>query len=120
LIVENDDTESLWSIPELVGAIYDRIGIPVTYDALHHQFTSRGLTFREALTRATETWETTPIIHYSEPRRLHEADTSIRPQNHSDYVKGPIHRYGTDADVMIEAKQKELAVLRYQNTTQTA
>ncbi len=120
LTVENDDTESLWSIPELVDAIYDRLEIPITYDALHHQFTSRGLTFREALTRATETWETTPIIHYSESRRLHEADPSIRPQNHSDYVIGPIHTYGTGADVMIEAKQKELAVLRYQNTTQSA
>lgn len=119
LTVENDDTESLWSISELVDAIYDCIGIPITYDALHHQFTSRGLSFREALTRATETWETTPIIHYSESRRLHEADPSIRPQSHSDYVKGPIHTYETDTDVMIEAKQKELAVLRYQNTTQT-
>ncbi|WP_049972823.1 UV DNA damage repair endonuclease UvsE [Haladaptatus cibarius] len=120
LTVENDDTESLWSIPELVDAVYDCIEIPITYDDLHHQFTSRGLTRREALTRATDTWETTPIIHYSESRRLHEADPSIRPQNHSDYVIGPIRTFGTGADVMIEAKQKELAVLRYQKATRTA
>lgn len=116
LTVENDDTESLWSIPELVDAVHDRIGIPVTYDDLHHQFTSRGLTRREALLRAVETWETKPIIHYSEPRQLHQADSSIRPQNHSDYVIGPIRTYGTDADVMLEAKQKELAVLQYRDT----
>lgn len=113
LTVENDDTESLWSIPELIDAVHDRIGIPVTYDDLHHQFTSRGLTRRDALVRATETWETVPIIHYSESRRLHEGDLSIRPQNHSDYVAGPIRTYGTNADVMIEAKQKEQAVLQY-------
>ncbi|WP_248905730.1 UV DNA damage repair endonuclease UvsE [Halocatena marina] len=115
LTVENDDTESLWSVPELIDAVYDRIGIPITYDDLHHQFTSRRLTRCEALRRATKTWETTPIIHYSESRRLHRADSSIRPQSHSDYITGPIRTYGTDADVMIEAKQKELAVLRYRD-----
>ena len=115
LTVENDDTESLWSVPELIDAVHDRIGIPVTYDDLHHQFTSRGLTRREALTNAAETWETTPIIHYSEPRQLHQADSSIRPQNHSDYVAGPIRTYGTDADVMLEAKAKEQAVLQYRS-----
>lgn len=116
LTVENDDTQSLWSVPELIDAVYNRIGIPVTYDDLHHQFTSRGLTRREALTRAAATWETTPIIHYSEPRQLHQADPSIRAQNHSDYVAGPIRTYGTDADVMLEAKQKERAVLQYRNS----
>ena len=115
LTVENDDTNSLWSVPELIDAVHDRIDIPITYDDFHHQFTSRGLTRREALTDAAETWETTPIIHYSESRRLHEADPSIRPQNHSDYVAGPIRTYGTNADVMLEAKQKELAVLRYRD-----
>lgn len=115
LTVENDDTESLWSIPELIDAVHDRIEIPVTYDDLHHQFTSRGLTRREALTRAAATWDTIPIIHYSEPRQLHQADPSIRAQNHSDYVVGPIRTYGTDADVMLEAKAKEQAVLKYRD-----
>lgn len=113
LTVENDDAESLWGVSELVESIHDEIGIPVVYDALHHQFTDRGLTDEEALTRAAATWNETPIVHYSESRRLHEGDASIRPQNHSDYVDGPIRTYGTDADVMIEAKMKELAVLRY-------
>jgi len=119
LTVENDDTESLWSVRELIDAVHDRIGIPVTYDDLHHQFTSRGLTRREALVHAAETWETTPIIHYSEPRQLHQADPSIRAQAHSDYVTGPIRTYGTDADVMLEAKRKELAVLRYRDAAET-
>jgi UV DNA damage endonuclease len=120
LTVENDDTESLWSIPELIDAVHDRIGIPITYDDLHHQFTSRGLTRREALTRAAETWKTTPIIHYSEPRQLHQADPSIRAQNHSDYVAGPIRTYGTGADVMLEAKAKEQAVLQYRDAAPTS
>jgi UV DNA damage endonuclease len=113
LTVENDDETSLWGVSELVELIHPEIGIPVVYDELHHQFTDRGLTFAEAAELAAETWDVTPIIHYSESRRLHEADPSIRPQNHSDYVAGPIRTYGTGADVMIEAKAKERALLRY-------
>ncbi|WP_224270513.1 UV DNA damage repair endonuclease UvsE [Haloprofundus salinisoli] len=128
LTVENDDTESLWSVSELVDVVAgrsptahrtssddvaDEAGIPVTYDELHHQFTHRGLSRREAARLAADTWETTPIIHYSESRRLHAGDPTVRPQSHSDYVRGPIRTYGTGADVMIEAKMKERAVLRY-------
>ncbi|WP_253737692.1 UV DNA damage repair endonuclease UvsE [Halohasta salina] len=115
LTVENDDKESLWSVPELVESVHDEIGMPVVYDALHHQFTDRGLTGREALEAAVDTWpgDVRPIVHYSEPRRLHEADSSISPRNHSDYVAGPIDTYGREVDVMIEAKMKERAVLQY-------
>lgn len=115
LTVENDDKESLWGVSELVDSVHAEIGIPVVYDELHHQFTDRGLTGEEALRLATSTWDEKPIVHYSESRRLHTGDTSLRPQSHSDYVAGPIRTYGTDADVMIEAKMKEKAVLDYRN-----
>ena len=116
LTVENDDTASLWSVPELLEEIHSEIGIPVVYDELHHQFTDRGLTREEALTRATATWDSCkarPIIHYSESRRLHEGDPSLRPQAHSDYVAGPVRTWESGADVMIEAKAKERALLAY-------
>ena len=115
LTVENDDKESLWSVPELVESVHDEIGMPVVYDALHHQFSDRGLTGREALEAAVSTWpdDVRPIIHYSESRRLHEADPSVSPRNHSDYVAGPIHTFGREVDVMIEAKMKEQAVMQY-------
>ena len=115
LTVENDDKESLWSVPELVDSVHNEIGMPVVYDALHHQFSDRGLTGREALDQAVDTWpdDVRPIIHYSEPRRLHEADPSVSPRNHSDYVAGPIDTFGREVDVMIEAKMKEQAVMRY-------
>ncbi|WP_224448172.1 UV DNA damage repair endonuclease UvsE [Haloprofundus salilacus] len=128
LTVENDDKPSLWSVSELVDVVAgqspaahrtssddvaDETGIPVTYDELHHQFAPRGLTRRDAARLAADTWETTPIFHYSESRRLYETGSTVRPQNHSDYVRGPIRTYGTGADVMIEAKMKERALLRY-------
>jgi len=115
LTVENDDKESLWSVPELVESVHNEIGIPVVYDELHHHFTDRGLSYREALEQAVETWpdDTRPIIHYSESRRLHEADPTVSPRNHSDYVQGPIQLHGNTVDVMIEAKMKEQAVMQY-------
>ena len=122
LTVENDDTESLWSVRELVEAVYDEVGIPVVYDQLHHQFTDRGETYREALTTAAETWPdgVRPIIHYSEPRRLHESDPDIAPQNHADYIADPIDLFDTAVDVMIEAKMKEQALQRYRQQHATA
>ena len=115
LTVENDDKESLWSVPELVDSVYDEVGIPVVYDELHHQFSDRGLSYQEALEAAGETWpdDVRPVIHYSEPRRLHEADSSVSPRNHSDFIQGPIQLFGNQVDVMIEAKMKEQALLQY-------
>ena len=42
-------------------------------------------------------------------------DPSIKPQAHSDYVYDYINTYGRNVDVMIEAKHKELAVMKYLN-----
>jgi len=118
LTVENDDKESLWSVPELVDSVHDEIGIPVVYDELHHQFTDRGLRYQDALETAIETWpdDVQPIIHYSESRRLHESDSSVSPRNHSDFIQGPIQLFGNRVDVMIEAKMKEQALLQYRQT----
>lgn len=112
LTVENDDKESLWSVSELIEAVHNQIDIPVVYDRLHHKFSGRDLTHKQAAEAAAKTWETKPIMHYSESRQEHgEEDT--RPQSHSDKVKGPIKTYETNSDVMIEAKDKEKAVLNY-------
>ena len=115
LTVENDDKESLWSVRELVASVHDEVGIPVVYDELHHQFSDRGLSYREALEAAIKTWsdDVRPIIHYSESRRLHENDSSVSPRNHSDVVQGPIELFGNRVDVMLEAKMKEQTLLQY-------
>ena len=114
LTVENDDNESLWSVSELIKSVHDRIGIPVVYDRLHHQFTGRDLSHKQALNQSIDTWNEKPIMHYSESRQEHgEKDT--RPQSHSDNIDGPVKTFGNDVDVMIEAKNKEKALLNYRN-----
>ena len=42
----------------------------------------------------------------------------IRAQAHSDYIRDHINHYGNRIDVMVEAKAKELAILKYQDIYQ--
>jgi UV DNA damage endonuclease len=54
-----------------------------------------------------------PVVHYSESRSREYEDPKIRPQAHSDYIIDYIETYGNTIDIMVEAKAKELAVIRY-------
>ena len=112
LTVENDDADSLWSVPELVESVADRVGIPVTFDYHHHTFADRGLTYREAFELARPTWgDVRPIAHYSEPARLH-GDADARPQAHADHVARVPPWLRRAADVMIESGGKERSLFR--------
>jgi UV DNA damage endonuclease len=110
LTVENDDTDSCWSIPELVTAVADSLGVPITFDYHHHQFTDRGLSYRDAFEQAKATWPVRPISHYSEPQRLHDG-SDAKPQAHAEYVAGVPAWLAAESDVMLEAGAKERAVL---------
>lgn len=110
LTVENDDTESLWSVPELVAAVADPTGVPVVFDYHHHTFTDRGLSYREAFDLAASTWSVRPVTHYSEPRRLHD-DPEASPQAHAAVVRSVPEWLTANSDVMVEAGAKEQAVL---------
>ena len=110
LTVENDDKENLWSVPELVEQVSKRTGVPVVFDYHHHSFTDRGYTYREAFEMAADTWGTVwPVVHYSEPKRLR--DPTARPQAHAESVDHIPMWLCDNADVMIEAGDKERALL---------
>jgi UV DNA damage endonuclease len=111
LTVENDDKESLWSVPQLVERISDPTGVPVVFDYHHHSFTDRGYSYREAFEMAADTWQDVrPMTHYSEPACLR--DPTVRPQAHAEFVSDPPGWLQSAADVMIEADGKERAVLK--------
>lgn len=113
LTLENDDRASLFSTKDLYELIHKKIGIPIVHDFHHHTFCSGGLTQREALGLAVSTWDgVRPVTHYSESRSIEKEDPSIKDNAHSDFVDGPIHTYGFDVDVMIEAKMKERALIQ--------
>ena len=114
LTVENDDKASMYSVKDLMY-IHEKTGIPIVFDYHHHQFCTGGLTEEEALKLAVSTWPKgiTPEVHYSESKALHEENTKLKPQAHSDYIKFLPNAYELDLDIMVEAKAKELAILPF-------
>jgi len=116
LTVENDDKVSLYSTQELYEGVYKRIGIPIVFDYHHHMLHPGGQTEQEALELALSTWgDIKPVVHYAESRSVEYNNPKIKPQAHSDYIINEFDDYGNSFDVMIEAKHKELALLRYRD-----
>lgn len=115
LTVENDDKASMWSVRELYDMIHCESGVPIVFDYHHHSFCTGDLSEYNALKLAASTWPTniTPVVHYSESKALHLNDSSIKLQAHSDFINGPIETYDIAVDVMIEAKAKEQALLKF-------
>jgi len=114
LTVENDDKASMYSVQDLYDGVYKVIGIPIVFDYHHHTFNTGDLSEQQALELAMSTWgNIVPVVHYSESRQREQEDPKIRPQAHSDYVIDYIDTYGNKVDIMVEAKHKELAVLKY-------
>jgi len=74
-----------------------------------------GQTEQEALELALSTWPDgiVPVVHYAESRSVEYSNPKIKPQAHSDYVINPLNSYGNKMDIMIEAKMKEQALLKY-------
>lgn len=117
LTIENDDKASMFSVRELYDMVHTKIGIPIVFDYHHHRFCSGGLSEQEALELAMSTWPIgiVPAVHYSESKALHENDSKIRPQAHSDYLSNMVNTYGHEIHIMLECKMKEDALLKYRH-----
>jgi len=113
LTIENDDKESLYTVLDLTY-LHEKAGIPIVFDYHHHKCQKDTMLEEDALRLAASTWPEgiKPVVHYSESKALHESDSKIKPQAHSDYVNALPNLYGVDVDVMLECKMKEAALLR--------
>lgn len=114
LTIENDDKASMYSVKDLMY-IHNKINIPIVFDYHHHTFNTGDLSERDALALAITTWPKgiTPAVHYSESKALHENNIKIKAQAHSDYIATIPNTYDMDVDIMVEAKQKDLAILKF-------
>jgi len=114
LTIENDDKASMYSVKDLMY-IHNRIKIPIVFDYHHHTFNTGDLIEQHALDLAITTWPKgiTPAVHYSESKALHENNIKVKPQAHSDYIQKLPETYNNDVDIMVEAKQKDLAILKF-------
>ncbi|MCS6845152.1 MAG: UV DNA damage repair endonuclease UvsE [Caldilineales bacterium] len=133
LVLENDDQR--FSVADVLW-IHRRTGLRLVFDNLHHyNCNPEGMPLREALAACLATWpaDVTPKVHFSSPRtemRVAERkdpatgrkEAVLQPPdwtNHSDYVN-PFEfiAFLREAaglrpfDVMLEAKAKDLALLR--------
>lgn len=109
LTLENDDRTFT---PEDLLAVCRETGLPLVYDVHHHRCLPDGLTVAEATEAALSTWNREPLFHVSSPAN---GWGSGNPRSHHDYVNPadfPTEWLRLPVTVEVEAKAKELAVLR--------
>jgi UV DNA damage endonuclease len=131
LAIENDDRS--FGLGDVLR-LSERIGRPVVWDALHHRcHDPDAIPDREALALAIATWPScvVPKIHYSSPkttvderrkrvgRRVERSLVLPELRVHADLIDPISFEHfigvtarGMDFDVMLEAKAKDLALLR--------
>jgi UV DNA damage endonuclease len=118
LVVENDDKGSMYSVKDLYDGIFQSVKVPITFDYHHHRFNDSNLSEREAFELAATTWHhhnIKPLFHYSSCRRTFE-NPECKTQAHADYIYEKINDYGYAIDIEVEAKAKELAIIKYRET----
>lgn len=113
ITVENDDKANLFSVKDLLF-LHEQTRVPVVFDYFHHTFCTGGWNEEEALLAAVSTWpkDILPVVHFSSSKKKYE-DPFVAATAHADYVYERINTYGQQVDVMLEAKAKERAVMKY-------
>lgn len=116
LTIENDDSPNQYSVKMLYDMVYTKIGIPIVFDQHHFNYGPQDQTMEDALKLAISTWQTRAMTHMSSPKTLE--DNSGKQTAHADYIYEEIKTYGLDFDTEIEAKAKDLAVIKYRKQFQ--
>ena len=113
LSVENDDKAKMYSVQDVLW-LYQQTGIPIAFDYFHHSFCPGNLNEAEAFQAATSTWPTgiRPIVHFSSSKKIYEDPAAVSTA-HANHLYNAVNTYGTDVDIMFEAKGKDIAVLKY-------
>jgi UV DNA damage endonuclease len=115
LVTEVDDKPSQFTSFDLKTLVYDKTGIPITFDFLHNKCNPpEFLSEKESLGLCLKTWPpgVVPLTHYSESKKMYEDPTS-KMLAHSDWIHEKIETYGFHFDIEFEVKMKEKALLDY-------
>jgi UV DNA damage endonuclease len=111
LTLEND--ERVWPVVEIVQTARS-LGVPALADAFHHGLNPGGLTLREALDLSLLTWEVRgarPKVHLSSQDSHKQAGAHAYSVDLGDWYALLDALDGREADVMVEAKGKEEALV---------
>ena len=111
LTLENDDHS--YTIKDLFP-VCEKLSIPLVYDVHHHRCNPDGLTINEATEACIQIWRQLgrePHFHISSPKFGWQG----KPKPHADFINiedFPVEWMHIDATIDVEAKEKELAVLK--------
>lgn len=109
LTIENDDRTYT---PCDLLPLCRRVGLPLVYDVHHHRCLPDNLAIDQATAEAMATWNREPLFHLSSPLGGWDMPN---PARHHDYISPedfPACWKTLPITVEVEAKAKELAVLR--------
>lgn len=109
LTLENDDRS--YSPRDLLPVCHD-MTVPLVYDVHHHRCLPDDLSIEKATDWCLKTWNREPLFHISSPREGWHASNL---KTHHDYIcidDVPPAWLSMDITVEVEAKAKELAILK--------
>jgi len=109
LTVENDDR--IYTPLDLFE-FCEMTGVPLVYDVHHHRCLPDGWPEKAAWERALETWRREPVLHVSSPDGGWSAPKPQRHAEHIDPRDFPREWTSLEVTVDVEARAKELAVIR--------
>lgn len=115
LTVENDDKPAMFSTKFLYENIYKISKIPIVFDSHHFSIGPEDVPYKESFDMAYDSWPSSirPTCHHSNGKKEFE-DSSVRSSAaHSDYYYKPFDSCNKSVDIILEAKCKEKALLKY-------
>jgi UV DNA damage endonuclease len=116
LTLENDDRSYT---PEDLFPVCKELGIPLVYDIHHHRCLEDRFNIKQATDLSVETWDREPLFHISSP--IHGWQTKD-VRKHHEYIHindFPEVWLSMKLTVEVEAKAKELAVLKLMKELKT-
>ena len=114
IIIENDD--KTYTAQETLN-LCNELNLPMVLDFHHHNCNNNGENIYELIPQIFLTWKNEklpPKLHFSSPRE------GEKDRKHSDFINAKdfviflenIKHFNTDIDIMLECKEKDLALFR--------
>lgn len=109
LTLENDDKSYT---PEDLLPVCKKLGMPLVYDVHHHRCLKDRLSVSQATQKAIATWNREPLFHISSPLDGWQTKDPKKHADMIDIIDFPEEWRTLDITVEVEAKDKEIAVLK--------